>query len=119
MNIILIKIGGSILDENYLIDELALDLKVLQDLGYKIVIVHGGSKVISEALKRYQIPSEFIDGLRVTSSQAMKVIEMALFGNLNSFITKKLNTFGRPAIGLSGTCQGLFFCEKYSDNHGF
>lgn len=119
MSTILIKLGGSILhDACSLMDALCAELKILQQMGNQIVIVHGGSKAIQEALAIYQIPSEFIAGLRVTSTEAMKVIEMVLVGNMNAFICKKLSLAGIPAFSFSGANQQLFCCESYSEQHG-
>jgi len=118
MKTILIKIGGSILSDPELINAFCTEIKILKDLGFRIIIVHGGSKAINKTLARYHIDSKFINGLRVTSAEALQVIEMVLFGHLNPLITKKLNHLGLSAIGLSGATQ-LFFCKKYSEAHGF
>lgn len=120
MNTILIKLGGSILHDTYpLMDTLCNELKLLQQMGHRIVIVHGGSKAIHDALTMYHISSEFMDGLRVTSKEAMKIIEMVLVGHINAFISKKLTLAGIPSFALSGANQQLFCCERYSEKHGF
>jgi acetylglutamate kinase len=116
---LLIKIGGSILHDEQKIASLCMDIKVIKESGYQIILVHGGSTAINEALTIHGIQSEFIDGLRVTSAAAAKVIEMVLCGHVNPSIVKKLNRIEVNAIGLSGTDQQMLFCDYYSKTHGF
>ena len=114
MKMLLIKAGGSILDEEHLVTSLCADIKVLADSGWKVILVHGGSKAINKALQHHGIESEFIDGLRVTSSAAMNIIETALCGEVNQALVRKLNSLGTNAIGLSGADQQLLLCDYYS-----
>ncbi|MBA3535841.1 MAG: acetylglutamate kinase [Tatlockia sp.] len=116
---ILIKAGGSILHEEERITLLCDDIKSLKEAGYKIILVHGGGKAINEALTIHDIPSEFIDGLRVTSSAAIKVIEMVLCGQVNQRLVRKLNHLGMDAIGLSGAEHKMLLCDYHSQKHGF
>lgn len=116
---VLIKIGGSILYDEVLVASLCSDIKRIVDAGYKPILVHGGGKAINEALSVYGIQSEFIEGLRVTSLAAVKIIEMVLCGQINQLLVRKLNNLGIDAIGLSGAENRLFFCDYYSDHHGF
>ncbi len=115
---ILIKLGGSILHDNELIKSLCSDLKLLKDAGIKVVIVHGGSKAINHYLEVNQIPSHFVDGLRVTSPEAMKIIEMVLSGHVNKVLVRKLNTIGIQATGMSGADNAMLQCDPYSEIHG-
>lgn len=115
---VLIKLGGSILHNEELIQSLCDDLKLLKGAGIKIVLVHGGSKAINQALLIHNIESEFIDGLRVTSKEAMKIIEMVLCGHVNSVLVRKLNSIGISAIGLSGADNSMLRCEYFSSKHG-
>lgn len=116
---ILIKIGGSILHDEQLIASLCADIKIIKETGCQVILVHGGSKAINESLNIHGIQSEFVDGLRVTSSAAIKVIEMVLCGQVNQLLVKKLNSMGMTAIGLSGSVQQLLLCDYYSTLHGF
>lgn len=117
-HIFLIKIGGSILDDENSIELLCSEIKLLLNAGIKIIIVHGGSKAINKYLVVNNIQSEFIDGLRVTSTEAMKIIEMVLCGHINTMLVRKLNVTGAAAIGLSGADNNMLQCDYYSDQHG-
>lgn len=115
----LIKLGGSILEDEALIESLCFDLKILKKAGINLIIVHGGSKAINQHLSTHNIQSKFVDGLRVTSSEAMKVIEMVLCGHINKILVRKLNSIGVNAIGLSGTDNNMLLCDFYSEKHGY
>jgi acetylglutamate kinase len=116
---ILIKLGGSILHQEETIDALCRDIQRLRENNQKILLVHGGSKAINEALKQYHIEAEFIDGLRVTSNKAIKIIEMVLCGQVNQILVRGLNHHQVPAIGLSGAENRMLFCKPHSEVHGF
>lgn len=115
---VLIKLGGSILHDPHMIRLLCEDLSLLKATGMSIVIVHGGGKAISCALEQAKINSEFLDGLRVTTPEAMDVIEMVLCGHINSLLVRQLNALGVEAVGLSGADQGMLMCEPLSPKYG-
>lgn len=117
-NTFLIKVGGSILDNEVLIKSLCQDLKILKQAGIKIILVHGGSKAIHQHLTINSIESEFLDGLRVTSPEAMKIIEMVLCGHVNPLLVRKLNHIGINAVGLSGADSNMLQCHYYGKAHG-
>ena len=73
-----------------------------KDRGYHVVIVHGGGPFIQDILQQLHIESEFVDGLRKTSAQAMTYIEMALKGQVNGDLVSIINALGHSAVGLSG-----------------
>ena len=116
---LLIKVGGSILHDEQKIASLCQDIKTIKEAGFQVILVHGGSKAINEALTIHGIQSEFVDGLRVTSAAAIKIIEMVLCGHVNLLMVKKLNSLGVAAIGLSGADQQMMLCDYYSKIHGF
>ncbi len=99
---IVIKYGGSAQTSPELKEKFAEDIVLLQLVGIKPVIVHGGGARISELLDKLEIHSEFIDGHRVTSEETMRVVEMVLSGEINKNITSLLNHHGAKAIGISG-----------------
>lgn len=99
---IVIKYGGSAQVNPELKEKFAQDLVLLDLIGIKTVVIHGGGKRINELLDKLQIKSEFQDGLRVTSDEAMEVVEMVLSGNINKEITTMLNHHGAKAIGMTG-----------------
>lgn len=109
---ILIKYGG-----NAMTDE-SIKLSVLQEIiglcksGHKVILVHGGGPFINKILDTVQMESEFIGGHRKTSKNAMKYIEMALKGEVNSDLVTLLNKLGTSAVGLSGKDAGLVIARK-------
>jgi acetylglutamate kinase len=100
--IIVIKYGGSAQTSPELQEKFAQDITLLQLVGIKPVIVHGGGAKISEMLNKLQIPSQFVDGHRVTCEESMRIVEMVLSGEINKNITSLLNYHGAKAIGISG-----------------
>ena len=87
--IIVIKCGGSVLLEPDLFEKFLEDISVINKLGLNVVVVHGGGKKIKKKLDEKNIKSKFIDGLRITDSKTIKIVEEALT-ELNSDIIKKL-----------------------------
>jgi acetylglutamate kinase len=116
---ILIKVGGSVLHNEESTLALCQELKDMNAHGFKVIIVHGGSKAINEALTIYGIKSAFIQGLRQTTLEAMKVIEMVLCGQVNQHVVRNLNRLGVPAMGLSGATNQTLVCDYVSQEHGF
>lgn len=115
---VLIKIGGSILQDDALVLRLARDMKRLRAEGIPIVVVHGGGKAIQKALALHGIASEFVDGLRITSLQAAQVVETVLCGQVNRLLVRTLNSLGVKAVGLSGADHAMLQCEYFSKQHG-
>ncbi|MBD3840405.1 MAG: acetylglutamate kinase [Campylobacterales bacterium] len=100
--IVVIKYGGSAQTSPELQEKFAQDITLLQLTGIKPVVVHGGGAKITDLLKRLNIPSEFVDGHRVTCEESMRIVEMVLSGEINKNITSLLNFHGAKAIGISG-----------------
>jgi len=88
-DIIVVKIGGSVLLDTGLFNELIEDISIINKLGLNIVAVHGGSKNIKEKMNKANLESKFINGLRVTNSKTIKIVEEALI-ELNNEIIDKL-----------------------------
>jgi len=101
-DIIVVKYGGSAQTSEDLKAKFAKDIALLQTIGMKPVVVHGGGKSITNLLSDLNIDTEFIDGQRVTTKQVMRIAEMVLSGEVNSDIVSLLNSQGAKAIGLSG-----------------
>ncbi len=99
---VVIKYGGSAQVNPELKAKFAEDIMLMYLVGIKPVIIHGGGFRITELLDKLQIKSEFIDGQRVTSEEAMKIVEMVLSGEINKEIVSLLNHTGAKAIGISG-----------------
>jgi acetylglutamate kinase len=100
--IIVVKIGGSTLGNH---DTTLEDLVELQKQGKSLVVVHGGAKVTSEWLARLGIPTSFVNGLRVTDAESLKVVAAALGGLVNKELVVAIQALGGKAVGLSG-CDG-------------
>lgn len=99
---IVIKYGGSAQTSSELKEKFAQDIVLLQTVGMKPIIVHGGGKVITDLLSDLGIETKFIDGQRVTTKEVMRVVEMVLSGEINKEIVSLLNFHGAKAIGISG-----------------
>ncbi len=116
---IVIKYGGSAMKEVSLKESFATDIVLLHYVGIRPVIVHGGGPLINEIMKLLGKTPEFIDGLRVTDSQTMEIVEMVLAGKINKEIVALINQKGARAVGLSGVDGNLFYGEKISEELGF
>ncbi len=102
-----IKLGGSILDDAERTRHLAQDIVLLAYVGVEVVVVHGGGKHISALLKRLGKQSQFIDGLRVTDAETMEITQMVLSGWLNKNLTGVIECEGGRAVGISGKDASL------------
>ncbi len=111
--IFVIKYGGNAMDGGEGSAMFARDIALLSQVGILPVIVHGGGPQIDQMLARSGIASQFVDGLRVTSAEAINVIEMVLSGSVNKELVSTLQQEGATAIGLSGKDGRLLLCEKY------
>ena len=110
--IIVIKYGGAAMIEEALRTSFAQDIVLLQSLGMLPVVVHGGGPEVSKVIQSLGQKVSFVDGLRVTSAENLKVAEMVLSGNLNKGIITHLQTFGGKAVGLSGKDGNLIQADK-------
>ncbi|MDP6351722.1 MAG: acetylglutamate kinase [Alphaproteobacteria bacterium] len=97
-----IKFGGHAMGEDSLADLFARDVVLLKQVGINPVVVHGGGPQIGRMLERLKIQSSFIDGLRVTDSATVEIVEMVLAGSINKQIVSAINGAGGNAVGLSG-----------------
>jgi len=109
--IIVVKFGGNAMSEE-IAKDFALDIVLMKQTGMEPIVVHGGGPQIGSMLKKLEIPSQFIDGLRVTDKAAMEVVEMVLIGSINKQIVTGINAAGGHAIGLSGTDANLVVARK-------
>ena len=99
---ITIKYGGAAMGENNLSLSFAKDIALLKQVGINPVVVHGGGPRIKIMLDRLKVKSSFVDGLRITDKETMKIVEMVLSGSINKEIVMEINKEGGRAIGLSG-----------------
>ncbi len=99
----LIKVGGSAMEDPALVDSLLRDIVFLEAVGINPVLVHGGGKAISAAMKSAGLEAKFIGGMRVTDDATIGIVEQTLARVINPEIVEKLNNFGGKAVGVPGT----------------
>ncbi|PCI17808.1 MAG: acetylglutamate kinase [Piscirickettsiaceae bacterium] len=111
---IVIKYGGNAMVDAELKSGFARDIVLLKQVGLNPVVVHGGGPQIGMHLKKLGIKSQFIDGIRVTDSETMDVVEMVLGGLVNKEIVNLINQHGGSAVGLTGKDGDLIRAKKIS-----
>jgi len=111
---VVIKYGGNAMINDELKNSVMEDITLLKYIGVNPVVVHGGGPEINKALDKFDIKSEFINGLRVTDSQTMEVAQMVLVGKTNKEIVSLINQKGGKAVGLCGVDGNLIECEQYT-----
>lgn len=99
----LIKMGGSAMENPELVKKVMRDIVFLEVVGINPVIVHGGGKAISAAMAKAGLKAEFIGGFRVTSPEAIAIVEKTLTDTLNPGLVEMLREFGGKAVGVPGT----------------
>lgn len=109
---IVIKYGGAAMVDDELKKSFARDITLLKHIGINPVVVHGGGPQIGHTLKKMNLESRFIDGVRVTDEETLNVVEMVLVGKVNKEIVALINGHGGRAVGLSGKDGGLLRAEK-------
>jgi acetylglutamate kinase len=110
--IIVVKYGGHAMDGGTASENFSQDIVLMKQTGIDPVVVHGGGPQIGAMLKRLQIPSSFVDGLRVTDAAAIEIVEMVLTGSINKQIVSGINAAGGRAVGLSGKDGNLVVARK-------
>ncbi len=107
-----IKYGGHAMGSAELAEGFARDVVLLKQVGINPVVVHGGGPQIKAMLDRLKIKSEFVEGLRVTDSATVEIVEMVLAGNINKQIVAAIHAVGGRAVGLSGKDAQLIEAAK-------
>jgi len=105
--IIVIKYGGNAMVDEHLKQLVMEDVVMLNSLGMKVVLVHGGGPEISGMLKKVGKESKFVNGLRVTDEETADIVTQVLAGKVNKNLVKQLNLAGGNAVGLSGLDNNL------------
>ena len=111
-SIIVIKYGGNAMTEPALKEGFARDVVLLKLIGLHPVIVHGGGPQINEMLEKVGKKGEFVQGMRVTDSETMDIVEMVLGGHVNKEIVSMITTFGGRAVGITGRDNHFIKAEK-------
>lgn len=117
--IVVVKYGGNAMVNESLKRAVMGDIVLLNLIGLKVVLVHGGGPHIKEVLDRVGIESKFIDGLRVTDAETMKIVQMVLAGQVNKDLVSLIGSMGGNAIGLCGLDDRMIRVRKMSDDLGF
>ncbi|MBT94708.1 MAG: acetylglutamate kinase [Acidimicrobiaceae bacterium] len=117
--VVLIKIGGSTLVDQTLFDRLAEDVVLLHSVGIKPIIVHGGGPQIGHELRLAGKETSFIDGLRVTDQETLKIVSKVLKGQVGRRIVDSIISLGGPAVSLSGETENLISVTPINKELGF
>lgn len=117
--IIVVKYGGNAMINEELKLGVMRDLVLLNQIGIKVVLVHGGGPEISETLKKMDIQSEFIGGLRKTTKEAVEVVQMVLAGKVNKDLVNLLENNGGRAMGLCGIDGHMIEATPLNEELGF
>ena len=107
---VLIKFGGSAMDNPDLVKSLMRDIVVMETMGLNPVVVHGGGKAISKAMADAGLEARFVNGLRVTTPEAIDIVERTLSGTINPGLVEMMRGHGGKAVGIPGT--NVFVGEK-------
>ncbi|MCO4756768.1 MAG: acetylglutamate kinase [Oceanospirillaceae bacterium] len=114
---IVIKYGGNAMTDEKLKNSFARDIVMMKLIGINPIVVHGGGPQIGSLLEKLNIESHFINGMRVTDSKTMDVVEMVLGGMVNKEIVGLINANGGSAIGLTGKDGQLLRARKLKVKH--
>jgi acetylglutamate kinase len=109
---VVVKYGGNAMGEDGVAEHFAQDIVLMRQTGIDPVVVHGGGPQIGAMLKKLEIKSSFIDGLRVTDQAAIDVVEMVLTGTVNKQIVSAINNAGGKAVGVSGKDGQMIVAKK-------
>jgi acetylglutamate kinase len=111
--IVVVKYGGSTISSDGEVDTVLRDLVFMESVGMKPVLVHGGGPAIDRRLRERGIQTERVQGLRVTSREAMKVVEQTLFGEVNAGLVDQINQLGGEAVGVSAKDADIMHVRKH------
>ncbi len=110
--IVVVKYGGHAMGEEETALRFGRDIALLEQVGVNPVVVHGGGPQINAMLKRLNVKSTFVQGLRVTDAEMLDVVEMVLAGPVNKQVAEAITRAGAMAVGISGKDGGLIRARK-------
>ena len=110
--IVVVKYGGHAMGEEETALRFGRDIALLEQVGVNPVVVHGGGPQINAMLKRLDVKSTFVQGLRVTDADMLDVVEMVLAGPVNKQVAEAITRAGAMAVGISGKDGGLVRAQK-------
>jgi acetylglutamate kinase len=117
--IVVIKYGGNAMINEDLRQSVMADIVLLNLIGVKVVLVHGGGPHIKEMLNKIGLESKFLNGLRVTDAATMKIVQMVLAGQVNKDLVNLIGSLGGDAIGLCGLDDQMIKVRKQDDALGY
>jgi acetylglutamate kinase len=112
---VVVKFGGHAMGDEELSNAFAQDIVYLKQSGINPIVVHGGGPQIASMLKKLEITSDFVNGLRVTDKPTVEVVEMVLSGKINKGIVSAINRQGGKAVGISGKDANLMIAKKITE----
>jgi acetylglutamate kinase len=112
---VVIKFGGNAMGDEALAEAFAQDIVYLKLSGINPIVVHGGGPQIAAMLKKLEIKSEFLHGLRVTDKPTVEVVEMVLAGAINKEIVSAINRQGGKAVGICGKDANLMIAKRITE----
>ena len=107
---VLVKVGGSVMENESTLNSLLADIAFMDAVGMKVVLVHGGGKAISKALKESGIVPQFVDGLRVTDAASMEIVRRTLNNEVNADLVRRLQGTKANARPVHG--NWMFVAER-------
>lgn len=110
--IFVVKVGGRVVGRKEMLDALVEDVCLLQQVGIKVVLVHGGGSQATDLSKRLGLEPKLVDGRRVTDAQTLEVAKMVYAGTLNVDILATFRAHETQAVGVSGIDAGLVIAKK-------
>lgn len=116
---IVVKYGGNAMTSPELKRSFCEDVAAVQNLGIRVVVVHGGGPQINAMLEKVGVETRFEGGMRVSSKEVVEVAEMVLCGSVNKEISSMICSAGGNAVGLSGRDDSLLQCVKKIDKSGY
>ena len=108
----LIKLGGNLIQEPNIIDEMAQDLSLIYQIGIKIIIIHGGGPQATELSKKLGISPKIVDGRRITDEGTLEVVKMTFAGKINHEVLTLLRKYGAKSVGLSGIDGDIIVAKR-------
>lgn len=114
-----VKVGGNELDDPSFLEQFAAAIAQMRYAGTRLIIVHGGGKALTQLLTVMDVPTQFVDGLRVTDAKTRDAALMALSGLANKRLVAALIAQGVDAVGVSGLDAGLIRVECLNQALGF
>jgi acetylglutamate kinase len=112
---VVVKFGGHAMGDEALANAFAQDIVYLKQSGVNPIVVHGGGPQIQSMLKKLEIKSDFVHGLRVTDAPTVEIVEMVLAGKINKEIVTAINRQGGKAVGISGKDANLMIAKKITE----